>query len=152
MIPLNIYSDADWAGCRETRRSTIGGCVMLRTHIIKGWSKTQSLAALSSGELELYATLKVAAGGLGITAMLSDLGVHAKGEIWGDATAALGIINRNGLGKTRHIETGYPMDTRRGCQRQIGFPQDIGQRQSCRSLHEISRRENQPLSYQQSST
>ena len=80
---------------------------MLGTHTIKGWSKTQSLAALSSGEFELYAILKAAAEGLGITAMLSDLGVHVKGELWGDANVALGIINRKGLGKTRHIETGY---------------------------------------------
>ena len=28
------------------------------------------------------------------------------GEIWGDANAALGIINRDVLGKIRHIETG----------------------------------------------
>lgn len=106
-IPLKIYSDADWAGCRETRRSTTGGCVMLGKHTIKGWSKTQSLVALSSGESELYATLKAAAEGLGRTAMLSDLGMHVTGEFWGDANAALGIINRKGLGKTRHIDIGY---------------------------------------------
>ena len=28
------------------------------------------------------------------------------GEVWGDASAALGIINRKGFGKTRHIQTG----------------------------------------------
>ena len=39
--------------------------------------------------------------------MLNDLGWHMKGEVWGDASAALGIINRRGLGKTRHIDTGH---------------------------------------------
>lgn len=106
-VQLKIYSDADWAGCRETRRSTTGGCVMLGKHTIKGWSKTQSLVALSSGESGLYATLKAAAEGLGITAMMSDMGVHVRGEVWGDANVALGVINRKGLGKTRHIDTGY---------------------------------------------
>ena len=39
-------------------------------------------------------------------ALLQDLGYSARVEVWGDASAALGIINRRGLGKTRHIETG----------------------------------------------
>ena len=76
-------------------------------HIIKSYSKTQSLIALSSGESELYATLKAAAEGLGIIAMLSDLGVKVTGEVWGDASAPLGIINRKGLGKLRHIDIGH---------------------------------------------
>ena len=37
--------------------------------------------------------------------LLRDLGYHVSGEVWGDASAALGIIHRRGLGKTRHIET-----------------------------------------------
>ena len=39
--------------------------------------------------------------------VLSDLGWYMKGEVWGDASAAFGIINRRGLGKTRHIDTGH---------------------------------------------
>ena len=35
---MMVYSDADWAGCRETRRSTIGGCVKIGSHCIKTWS------------------------------------------------------------------------------------------------------------------
>ena len=30
-----------------------------------------------------------------------------KGEIWGDASAALGIIHRRGLGRTRRIDIGH---------------------------------------------
>ena len=47
-----------------------------------------------------------AASVLGLAALLQDLGYNVRGEVWGDASAALGIINRKGLGKTRHIETG----------------------------------------------
>ena len=100
------YSDADWAGCKLTRKSTTGGCVMLGTHTIKTWSRTQSLIALSSGESELYATMKAAAETLGILSMAKDFQWELQGEVWGDASAALGIINRKGLGKTRHIQTG----------------------------------------------
>ena len=28
-VILKMYNDVDWAGCRETRRSTTGGCVRL---------------------------------------------------------------------------------------------------------------------------
>ena len=100
------FSDADLAGCRETRRSTTGGCIKIGTHSIKGWSKTQVLIALSSGESELYASPKVAAETLGILSMLKDLRWKMHGEVYGDANAALGIINRNGFGKYRHIDTG----------------------------------------------
>ena len=79
---------------------------MLGEHTLKGWSKTQTLIALSSGESELYAALKASAEALGFVALLHDLGYKVRGEVWGDASAALGIINRRGLGKTRHIETG----------------------------------------------
>ena len=64
------------------------------------------MIALSSGESELYASLKASAETLGVLAMLKDLGWRMHGEVWGDANAALGIINRRGVGKTRHIETG----------------------------------------------
>ena len=36
---------------------------MIGNHLPKGWSKTQTRVALSSGESELYATLKVASEG-----------------------------------------------------------------------------------------
>ena len=38
--------------------------------------------------------------------MMRDMGLLSSGEIWSDASAALGIINRTGLGKTRHTDTG----------------------------------------------
>ena len=80
---------------------------MLGEHTLKGWSKTQTLIALSSGESKLYAALKASAEALGLVALLQDLGHSARGEVWGDASAALGIIDRRGLGKTRHIEIGF---------------------------------------------
>lgn len=36
----------------------------------------------------------------------TDLGIRMGGEVWGDASAALGIIKRRGLGQTPHIDTG----------------------------------------------
>ena len=123
---VTTFSEADWAGCRETRKSTTGGCVTTGKHTIKGWSKTQSLIALSSGESELYATLKAAAETLGMLSMLKDLGWKLGGEIWSDANAAIGIIQRNGLGKTLHIDTGLLWIQQTAAQRRLTFHKVLG--------------------------
>ena len=39
---INIYTDADWAGCKRTSRSTSGGSIMLGRHTLKTWSSTQA--------------------------------------------------------------------------------------------------------------
>ena len=103
---LRTYGDADWVGCKDTREPTIGGCIAFGKHTLKGRSKTQSLVVLRRGESELYATLKAVAEAFGMLSFLKDFGWQVAGEVWGDASAALGIINRRGLGKTRHIDTG----------------------------------------------
>ena len=33
---VKTYTDADWAGCKATRKSTTGGCITLGKHSIKG--------------------------------------------------------------------------------------------------------------------
>ena len=53
-----LSTDADWATCRETRRSNSGGTVMLGNQLI----------ALSSGEAELCAGLRRISETLGICA------------------------------------------------------------------------------------
>ena len=73
--------------------------------MIKAWSRTQALIALSSGEPELSAVTKVAAEALGIQSVLSDFGTKVKVEIHSDATAAIGICKRQGLGRVRHLAT-----------------------------------------------
>ena len=74
---------------------------------VRGWSSNQSVIALSSGEAEYYAALKGASAALGFQAMLADLGITAKIILYTDSSAARGIICRAGLGKLRHLETGY---------------------------------------------
>ena len=52
---LDVYTDTDFAGCHETRKSTSGGVVLHGSHLLKFWSSTQTTVALSSAEAELYA-------------------------------------------------------------------------------------------------
>ena len=70
---IREYCDSDGAACRTTRRSTSGGCVKLGNHVLRSWSTTQSVIALSSGEAEYYALLKGAAVGAGVQAMADDM-------------------------------------------------------------------------------
>ena len=43
-------------------------------HLIKFWSKTQGLVALSSAEAELYGCVKASAEAIGLTNLFDDLG------------------------------------------------------------------------------
>ena len=77
---------------------------MLGAHCIKSWSVNQQVIAMSSGEAEYYGMVKGASNGLGIVAMLADLGVNLTINLNTDSSAAKGIASRRGLGKVRHIE------------------------------------------------
>ena len=35
---MKIYADSNFAGCKATRKSTSGGCVMIGRHCIRGWT------------------------------------------------------------------------------------------------------------------
>ena len=74
---------------------------------VRAWSSNQSVIALSSGEAEYYAALKGASDALGCQSMLRDLGMQGSITLYTDSSAARGIIHRAGLGKLRHLETGY---------------------------------------------
>ena len=102
---LVVPVDTDFAGDYETRRSTSGGAGLRGSHLIKHWSQTQSTIALSSAEAELSGICKGASIGLGLLAVAKDLGMTWTMEVQTDATAAIGICRRKGLGKIRHLAT-----------------------------------------------
>ena len=71
---LDGFTDSDWAGCRLTRRSTSGGAILHGAHLIHHYSKTQAGVALSSGEAELNAALKIGCDIVGIAQCFKELG------------------------------------------------------------------------------
>ena len=102
---IETYSDTDWAGCPRTRKSTSGGCLMLGSHILKTWSSTQSAISLSSGEAEFHGVVKASGVALGHQSLMHDLGHSLPVRVWTDSSAAMGVCQRQGLGRLRHIET-----------------------------------------------
>ena len=72
------YSDSDWAGCKGTRRRTSGGVVTLGGGALKSWSNRQGSAALSSGEADYYAIVRLLAELMGLSER-PRLGSYAEG-------------------------------------------------------------------------
>ena len=75
---LKVYADSDWAGDLESRRSTTAMLELLGSHPIDCCSVTQGPIALSSGEAELEAMDRGAAGGLKTRAILKGFGVEVE--------------------------------------------------------------------------
>ena len=78
---------------------------MIGDHVVKTNSKQQRTVALSSAEAELYAMVAASAEALAVIAYAADLGLLLTGEVYTDSSAALGISQRAGIGKVRHLRT-----------------------------------------------
>ncbi len=61
--------------------------------------------AFSSGEAEFAGVLRGAGQRLGYQALLKGLGVIVPLRVWTDSGAAIGICNKQGLSKLRHLDT-----------------------------------------------
>ena len=104
---VTTYVDSDWAGDKASRKSTIGSAMCLGSHMIKSWSTTQQVIAMSSGEAELYAMVKGASQTKCLMSMMLDYGLEVDAKVCSDVSAAIGIAHRRGLGKTRHSQVQY---------------------------------------------
>ncbi|XP_051214438.1 uncharacterized mitochondrial protein AtMg00810-like [Lolium perenne] len=70
---LVAYSDADWAGCPDMRRSTSGYCVYLGSSLVSCSSKRQPTVSLSSAEAEYRAVANIVAECTWLRQFLSEL-------------------------------------------------------------------------------
>ena len=103
ILIASTYSDSDWAGCKKTGKSTSGGVLTIGRHVVKSYSRQQKVIALSSAEAELHAMVMASAETLGLIALCQDMGVNIKGDVYVDSSAALGVAQRKGHGKVRHL-------------------------------------------------
>ena len=71
---INVHSDASWAGCKRSRKSSWGGTIAIGTHLIKSYPKTQAVVTKSSGESELYGVMRASTEALGVSILLEDFG------------------------------------------------------------------------------
>ena len=81
---------------------------MRGSHCIKYWSKTQHNIVLSTAEAELVAMVKGVCEAKGVAAIMKDMigGDCGAIGVYTDASAAIGMAQRLGVGKVRHIDVG----------------------------------------------
>ncbi len=122
------YTDSDWAGCPKTAKSTSGGIVTLGGHLVKSYSRQQKTVALSSAEAELHAMVAASAETLGIIGLCRDMGMEIAGEVYADSSAALGIAQRSGVGKVRHLRVQALWVQEVRCTGRLGYKKVLGTR------------------------
>lgn len=108
-LSLVGYTDSDWGGDLEGRRSTSGGCCFLGNNLISWHSKKQNCVTLSTAEAEYVAAGSCCTQLLWLKRMLEDYGLESEGvKVLCDNRSAIDIAkNPVQHGRTKHIETRY---------------------------------------------
>ena len=104
---LAAYSDADWAGCADTRRSITGWCVFLGDALISWKSKKQDRVSKSSTESEYRAMSLACSEIIWLRGLLAELNFSETDPtpLHADNTSAIQITaNPVYHERTKHIE------------------------------------------------
>ncbi|OLP86509.1 Copia protein [Symbiodinium microadriaticum] len=106
---VESITDADWAGCRRTRRSRTAVQLFLGGSLIGSLVRSQKAISLSSGESEFLAIIAGACEAIYVADCLRFmLNGRANMEILcrSDSAAGRGICQRLGCGRIRHLHCG----------------------------------------------
>nr|GEX90778.1 retrovirus-related Pol polyprotein from transposon TNT 1-94 [Tanacetum cinerariifolium] len=106
---LTAFSDADHAGCIDTRKSTSGGIQFLGDKLVSWMSKKQNCTTMSSGEAEYVALSASCAQVMWMRTKLHDYGFNLnKIPLYCDSQSAIAIsCNPVQHSRTKHIHTRY---------------------------------------------
>jgi hypothetical protein len=107
---LSCFSDADWAGCPDDRKSTSGFAVFLGDNLVSWSSKKQATISRSSTEAEYKAIANVTIEIIWIKALLKELGVylHKPPRLWCDNVGPT-YLTANPIfnGRTKHVKVDF---------------------------------------------
>nr|GFB42060.1 copia protein [Tanacetum cinerariifolium] len=103
------FSDVDYAGCKDSFKSTSGGAQFLREKLVSWSSKKQDCTALSTAEAEYVSLSACCAQVLWMRTQLTDYGFHFdKILIYCDSKSAIAIsCNPVQHSRTKHIAVRY---------------------------------------------
>lgn len=109
-VMLSAFSDADWAGCPDDRRSTGGHVVFLGGNLVAWNSRKQPTVSRSSTEAEYKSVANATAELMWIQALLGELGIpeNRPPSLWCDNIGATYLsMNPVFHARTKHIEIDY---------------------------------------------
>nr|GEV51232.1 retrovirus-related Pol polyprotein from transposon TNT 1-94 [Tanacetum cinerariifolium] len=106
---LTGFSDADYAGCKDTFKSTFGGAQFLGEKLVSWSLKKQDCTVLSTAEAEYVSISACCAQVLWMQTQLTDYGFHFnKIPIYCDSKSAIAIsYNPVQHSRTKHIAVRY---------------------------------------------
>ena len=101
---MEVYTDSDWASDKDKRRSVSCVVIFWSGMMLYSASRTQKLVSLSSAEAELYAC----SSGVSDSVLLSRLiawmtDCKVTTYLYTDSSGARGMIQRQGVGRVRHL-------------------------------------------------
>lgn len=106
-MKLTAYTDADWAGCPSTRRSTSGFCLFLGDNLISWSAKRQPTVSRSSAEAEYKGVANAVAESCSLRNLLLEMGCpvkHATVVFCDNVSAVYLSCNPVQHQRTKHIE------------------------------------------------
>jgi hypothetical protein len=107
---LYAYSDADWAGCPDDRKSTSGYCIYLGSNLLSWSSKKQPTVSRSSTEAEYKAIANTTAEIMWIQSLFRDIGLvqHNAPILYCDNIGATYLSSNPAYhARTKHIEIDF---------------------------------------------
>jgi len=107
---LHAFSDSDWDGCLEDRKSTSGYAMFLGTNLVSWVCKKQRTVARSSTEAEYKALADVFAEVTWIVSLLQEIKIPdiLVPKLWCDNLGATYMCaNLIFHARTKHVETDY---------------------------------------------